>query len=395
MVAWWSASFPGFGHLLLYKNTVGILLTLSEVFINSFACINIGMVYTFCGNFEMAKQVVQPFWAFGYMIIYFFSIWDSYRCAIEMNKQYELAVLENGRISNYLLRSTGIQFIEKKRPLAAAVCSFFFPGLGQLYNKHIWLGFYGLFWWWIYLTFSHTYEAVLAFLTHNGQLVKSILHPQWLMFMPSVIGGAMYHAFTSSIEQNRLFRTLQRQYLTDRYDSAPCVLSGFSGGEQPLWIVGTFEHSIELEQALSNLEPNGIDKSRIIPVLMDTDSSPAIRFTDQRYDQMSKSIEIGIAAATASSVIGISVGFILEWGPIIWGILYAICGFAAAFGVSFWLKPKQMRTRKSDKLPEVTVLVQYDKEEEASSIKTILWQYNALTVGKLNNNLQALNSPAR
>jgi len=215
------------------------------------------------------------------------------------------------------------------------------------------------------------------------------------MFMPSVIGGAMYHAFTSSIEQNRLFRTLQRQYLTDRYDSAPCVLSGFSGGEQPLWIVGTFEHSIELEQALSNLEPNGIDKSRIIPVLMDTDSSPAIRFTDQRYDQMSKSIEIGIAAATASSVIGISVGFILEWGPIIWGILYAICGFAAAFGVSFWLKPKQMRTRKSDKLPEVTVLVQYDKEEEASSIKTILWQYNALTVGKLNNNLQALNSPAR
>jgi len=62
MVAWWSASFPGFGHLLLYKNTVGILLTLSEVFINSFACINIGMVYTFCGNFEMAKQVVQPLW---------------------------------------------------------------------------------------------------------------------------------------------------------------------------------------------------------------------------------------------------------------------------------------------------------------------------------------------
>ncbi|MBD0382449.1 hypothetical protein [Paenibacillus sedimenti] len=385
MVAWWSAAFPGFGHLLLFKSTIGVLLTLSEVIINSLASINIAMVYSFCGNFDMAKEVLQPLWAYGYMIIYFFAIWDSYRCAIQSNKHYELALIENARFPIHLMRSTGVQFVEKKRPLAAAFCSFAFPGLGQIYNKHIWLGFYAIFWWWVYLTFSHAYEAVLAFIIGHNHEVRGILHPQWLMFMPSVIGGAVYHAYTSAIEQNRLFRILQRQYLADYYRKTASESLDFSGGYQPLWIVGTFEHSTELEQALAVLEHSGIDKSRITPVLMDTEADPAINFVDQKYDHSSNAIEIGFACATAASVIGISIGFILQWGPIIWGIILALSGFFAGYGIGLFIRPRHKRTGKPKTLPEVTVLVQYEKEEEAASIKQIFWKYKALTVGKLDH----------
>ncbi|MDQ0902562.1 hypothetical protein [Paenibacillus sp. V4I7] len=391
LVAWWSASFPGFGHLLMYKNTMGVLLTLSEVMINSLASINLAMVYSFCGKFEMAKQVLQPLWVYGYMIIYFFAIWDSYRCALETNKHYELAILENARFPNQLMRATGIQFIEKKSPLTAALCSFFFPGLGQLYNKHIWLGFYGIFWWWVYVTFSHFYEAVLALILGHNRLVSNILHPQWLLFMPSVLGGAIYHSYTSAIEQNRLFRISQRQYLTDYYRLArSSVYDVTSGGNHPLWIVGTFEHSTELEQALSIIEHSGIHSSRIIPILMDIDADKSLSIVDQRFDKTAKAVEIGLASATACGVFGISVGFILAWGPIIWGIISGIGGFLLGFSIGLVLKNKHRFYNKPNILPEVTVLVQYELAEDEALIKQTFWKYKALTVGKIEKPIHPL-----
>lgn len=61
----------------MYTNATGVLLTLSEVIINTLANINLVMVYSFSGNFAMAKQVLHTGWLFGYMFIYFFAIWDS------------------------------------------------------------------------------------------------------------------------------------------------------------------------------------------------------------------------------------------------------------------------------------------------------------------------------
>jgi TM2 domain-containing membrane protein YozV len=383
MVAWWSASFPGFGHLLMYKNATGVLLTLSEVIINSLANINLAMVYSFSGNFAMAKQVLHPGWLFGYMFIYFFAIWDSYRSSIEANKHYELAILENGRIPVHLMRSTGIQFLEKKRPLIAAYCSFLFPGLGQLYNKHIWLGFYGILWWWIYLTFSHFYEALIALILGHNQMVVSILNPQWLMFMPSVLGGAMYHSYTSAIEQNRLFRITQRQYLNDYYEKARIAQMNGTEINSPLLMIGTFEHCTELEQALSMLEHRGIHPSRIRPVLMDVDADKSLSIVDQRFDHTAKSVEIGFASATACSVLGISLGFILEWGPIIWGLIYGFGGFLLGFGIGLLIKSKHSLPHQKHKLPEVTVLVQYLNEEESALIHETFWRYKAITVGKI------------
>ena len=48
------------------------------------------MIYSFCGKFELAQSVVQPKWAFGYLIIYMITIWDSYRLATYQNKIYDI-----------------------------------------------------------------------------------------------------------------------------------------------------------------------------------------------------------------------------------------------------------------------------------------------------------------
>lgn len=220
MVAWWSAVFPGFGHYLLNQYTRATLLTLSEVIINTLAHINEAMVYSFCGKFEQAILVLEPKWAFGYITIYLLAISDSFRTALYQNKLYHLSILEHEQTSNLKIFPTEIQYIEKKSPIFGAVYSFFFPGFGQLYVHRFGLAFYAMLWWWIYLALSRMHESFLVLV--HGHLHESIalLHPHWLLFMPSVMGGSIYHAYRTTIEHNHLFRIAQRQYLIKKYEKA-------------------------------------------------------------------------------------------------------------------------------------------------------------------------------
>ena len=61
IVACWSAAFPGLGHLLLSKYLRGFLLFLWEVFINYSAHINLAILYSLTGKFEMAKDIICYF----------------------------------------------------------------------------------------------------------------------------------------------------------------------------------------------------------------------------------------------------------------------------------------------------------------------------------------------
>ncbi len=226
MVAWWSAAFPGFGHYMLNQYWRGLLLTLSEVIINSLAHVNEAMVNSFCGHFGRATSVLRPDWAVGYIAVYLFAIWDSYRQCLVQNKLALLGEAFEPPIRRVLLTPLEVQYIERKHPAAGLYYSFLFPGLGQLYNHRFGLAFYGIFWWWIYTHLSHFYPAVLELLTGELRDSTAMLVPQWLLFMPSVVGGSMYHAYMTTIEMNELFRKEQRQYLNERYGKSELDIFG-------------------------------------------------------------------------------------------------------------------------------------------------------------------------
>lgn len=217
MVAWWSAAFPGFGHYLLGKYTRATLLTLTEVLLNTLAHVNEALVHSFSGDFQTASEVIDPRWAFAYLLVYMIAMWDSYRSALEHNKLSQLAELENSRISAYYIGASEIQFLEKKNPLKAAVFSLGFPGMGQLYNHRIGLAFYAMVWWIIYISMSNFYAALLHLSYGHFEYSTQLLQPHWLLFTPSVLGGSIYHAYTTAIEHNRLFRIEQVQYFRERY----------------------------------------------------------------------------------------------------------------------------------------------------------------------------------
>lgn len=214
---WWSAIFPGFGHVYLNQYATGLLLTFAEVVINTLGHVNEAIVYTFCGQFDSAKAVLQPRWMYGYLVIYFFTIWQTYRSAITMNRLSHLAELENKRIDGERIYSFDVMYLERKSPVMGALWSIGFPGLGLLYNHRIFLGIYALLWWWIKATLSHTYDSLYLLLTGHLKESIAVLDPQWLLFMPSVWGGSIYGSYMMAADQNHLFKVEQRQFFAERY----------------------------------------------------------------------------------------------------------------------------------------------------------------------------------
>lgn len=217
--AWLSAMFPGFGHLLLNHNVRGAFFTLSEVFVNSLARVNESMVLTFCGRFEEAKNVLSPNWAVGYAVIYLYVILDSYRLAIGQNRVQERGFRGVNPLAALYVKPHEYQYMSEKRPWIAVVYSCLVPGLGQIYVQRYWLGMFGVIWWWVYGTLSGFNVACVRLLLGKTE-GAAMLHPHWLLFIPSLIGGAVYHSYTSCLRQNRLFRAEQRRYLEAEYQRA-------------------------------------------------------------------------------------------------------------------------------------------------------------------------------
>ena len=106
-------------------------------------------------------------------------------------------------------------------------------------------------------------------------------------------------------------------------------------------------------------------------------SNPSIRASN---DFIPKGVEIGMACATALSVIGTCIGFILPLGPIVWGLGLSGIGFAIGY-VIYYLFNKNTHRHIPKKLPEVTVIVECS-ENQSSSVVDLMWKYRVLTVGK-------------
>lgn len=145
-------------------------------------------------------------------------------------------------------------------------------------------------------------------------------------------------------------------------------------------IIGTFEHSLELEQVLAVLEHNGIARKHMLVIPMDTEPTPPVRFITKARDFYTKGIEVGMACATGSAVIGTCVGFILPWGPIFVGLIAAAIGFTIAFGIYFLIN-KGTHRHLPKKLPEITIIVQC-LEEQSILVMETMWEYRVLTVGR-------------
>lgn len=224
VVAWWSAAFPGSGHILLSKYIKGLLLFLGEILINMNARVNTAMVYSFSGRFQMAKEALDIRWMLLYIPVYLFAIWDSYRTTVDLNKIYLLAEHENAKINKFTIKGMGINYLDKRQPSVALAWSLLTPGLGQLYIHRLISAIFILGWWVVLTYFSHYLQALQLIFLGDLQLATEVLDPQWLLFMPSVYGFAAYDAYANTVSMNRLYKHEQKNYLQKTYQDSKFLL---------------------------------------------------------------------------------------------------------------------------------------------------------------------------
>lgn len=143
----------------------------------------------------------------------------------------------------------------------------------------------------------------------------------------------------------------------------------------------TFEQSLELESVLARLEGIGIAREDLLAVPMDPVSAEAAG-SIMHTERSATVFDIGMATATAAAVVGLSMGFVLPWGPVICGILFAVIGYCAGAGIRMLLNKRSI-AKKRDRLAdskEVTVVIHCTKEKLDVVRKTIE-HYGAITVG--------------
>lgn len=98
VTAFWSFAFPGCGNLAQGRLLKGLILIIWELVVNGNAKVNLSIMYSLQGNFEMAKQEVNLRWFFLYVPLYVYAIWDSYRGTVDINKLYILSDREDAPI---------------------------------------------------------------------------------------------------------------------------------------------------------------------------------------------------------------------------------------------------------------------------------------------------------
>ncbi|MGD6965571.1 hypothetical protein ACQCVP_04030 [Rossellomorea vietnamensis] len=220
IIAWWSAAFPGFGHLLLSKYLRGFVLFIWEVIVNVNANVNLAMVYSFQGEIQMAKDVLDTRWLLIYIPVFIFGIWDSYRTTVDMNKIYVLAEREEHRFNSFSIGALEINYLDKRNPVMSVIWSLFVPGLGQLYIHRILTAFFVIIWVVTFSYFSHGLEAISLLFLGKVQEATSVLKPDWLLFFPSIYGFSVYDSYINTVENNKLFEKEQRKYLKENYQAA-------------------------------------------------------------------------------------------------------------------------------------------------------------------------------
>ncbi|MBM6616823.1 hypothetical protein [Bacillus suaedaesalsae] len=149
-------------------------------------------------------------------------------------------------------------------------------------------------------------------------------------------------------------------------------------------LFSTYESTIFLEMAISTLEKKGINKENIFAIPLDNRSENRKIFDNIHRSDGTSLIDIGMALATAFSVVGASIGFKLKWGPIYWGLISAFIGFLLGFLISLFIElvVKKRRRRLKGKHSEIILIIECE-ESQAELIENILWSHFALGVAKI------------
>lgn len=386
VIAAWSMAFPGLGHLLLSKYIRGFLLFLWEVFINYQSHVNLAILYSLVGKFGMAKDIVNTKWSLLYIPTYIFAIYDSYETTVDINNNYILATREDAEVLPFKVGAMEINFLDKKTPWVAAAWSLLSPGAGQLYIHRIVVAAFILIWVVAISYLSNLLPAIQYSLLGQVDKAKSIIDWQWYLNIPSIYVYAMYDAYTNCVEGNNLYDWEQSKFLKRNYQNKkfhiPDKESLSRGGS--LYIISTFDYSVNLELAITSVEMEGVEKEKIFAIPVDKENEKLSLFDSIHHSDSRSLMDLASILGTLFMIFGSIYGFVLKWGPVWWGAIGLVVGFSVGLFIKFLFLKKYSKKKKTKHESEVVIIIEC-KESIVEAVVDILWSNHALGVSKLNH----------
>ena len=148
-----------------------------------------------------------------------------------------------------------------------------------------------------------------------------------------------------------------------------------------LYLFSSFTQSIHLELAVTELEQIGLTRKNILAVPLDRRPQQLLFDTETRADGINL-LDGPAALGTAGMVLGVIYGFVLPWGPIIWGIIGLFGGAAAGLGFDYIVHRRRTPSRSGSGAATVVLLVHCDRKQ-AATVADVLWRNHARGVGRL------------
>jgi hypothetical protein len=149
-----------------------------------------------------------------------------------------------------------------------------------------------------------------------------------------------------------------------------------------MYIISTFEHSNYLELAITSIQMKGIQKKNILCVSMDKRGEGAQLFDTIHSSDGLSLLDLPIILATIFCLFGGIYGFMLTWGPIMWGLICMVVGFSLGLIIKLITTKKYNNRQKNLKTTEVVIIIDCN-DNQLDMVKAILWQHNALGVSRL------------
>jgi len=356
IAAWWSASLPGFGHMFIGKYLYGFVLVIWELIVNSKAHINMAIALSFHGRFDEAREILNEDWALLYVGVYVYGIWDSYRCAVEINKSHRLSEVEDAPVTPSEVSFFDVTILDKKHPWLGIVWSIISPGLGQLYGGSTIIGTFVLGWWIFVCYKAVAIRSWLYSFLGDFNSAAAAIDWHWSLFLPSIYSFAIYQAYASVNENNTLFDVEQVRFLRARSDQL-AQQHPVDDRHNTVQIIATFEHSPFVEMAIHELEKLGVPPHQVVamPVenlVADTNIIDSIHRVDGR-----SILDGAMMSASIFSVLGTIYGFVWYLGPIIWGLIGMVGGFLLGLAIEILFNKGKLRLtshRKTEVIMKVT-----------------------------------------
>jgi len=156
----------------------------------------------------------------------------------------------------------------------------------------------------------------------------------------------------------------------------------YRGGNH-MYLVASFHYNLHTEIAIAKVEQLGITKEQILAVPLEKRGETRNIFDTIHHADGISLFDGGAILGTACMVLGVIYGFVLEWGPIIWGLLGLGGGFLVGFLLDlFFTKAKHSKERRNEQDGELFLLIHCDKEQ-VEEVEKALWDHLALGVAVL------------